>query len=281
MRRLGLLALLALLIAALCFAQMMKPGTGGGGGGGLVGATGATGPTGPTGSNGTNGAAGATGPTGLTGATGATGPGVAYCAPASSSGTTYTCAPSPALTAYAAGVTLAFIPDVVGTGGATTVNVSTLGAKSIKASDGSTDPDAGRLALGELHYLTYDGSVFRLMKRTVTATFLLCAGPCVANETSNWKFVARVASRVTGCMVDAVTYPTGAAITVDLLKAGTTTVFTSTVPTLAYGSSAYNEQTGMAAAAVLAKGDYLIAKVLTVGSTIAGQNVSLVCSLTY
>jgi len=116
---------------------------------------------------------------------------------------------------------------------------------------------------------------------TVTATFLLCAGPCVANETSNWKWSAPAAVAVAGCIVDAQTYPTGAAVTVDLLKGGTTTVFTSTVPTLAAGSSAYNEQTGMAAAATLAKGDFLVAKVLTVGSTIAGQFVNLVCRLTY
>lgn len=111
-----------------------------------------------------------------------------------------------------------------------------------------------------------------------TATFLLCAGPCVAlTDTSYWKWTAPFALSITSCIVDASTYPTGAALTVDVLKGGATTIFSSTVPTLADGSSSYNEQTGMAAAATLAKGDYLLAKVLTVGSTIAGQNVNVVC----
>lgn len=115
----------------------------------------------------------------------------------------------------------------------------------------------------------------------ITANFLLCAGPCVVDETSNWKWTAPFDVTVTGCIVDAQTYPTGAAITVDILKTGTTTIFTSTVPTLAAGSSAYNEQTGMAAGAALTKGQYLVAKVLTVGSSVAGQFVNVTCTVTY
>jgi hypothetical protein len=93
---------------------------------------------------------------------GSNGPGVSYCAPASASGTTYTCSPSPIVTAYAAGVTLAFVPDVAGAGGATTVNVNGLGAKSIKQADGSTNPVSTDLLAGRVYVLTYDGSVFRL-----------------------------------------------------------------------------------------------------------------------
>jgi hypothetical protein len=115
----------------------------------------------------------------------------------------------------------------------------------------------------------------------LTATFLLCAGPCTANETTNWKWTAPFSATVTGCIIDAVTYPTGAAVTVDVLKAGATTIFSSTVPTLAAGSSVYSTQTGMSAAAAMSAGDYLIAKVLTVGSTVAGQFVNIVCTVTY
>src|SRR5262249_26584313 len=82
-------------------------------------------------------------------------------APSSGSGTVYTCAPSPAVT-YAAGVTLAFVPDVAGTGGATTVNVNGLGAKSVKQADGTTNPTSTDLAAGKFYLLAYDGSVFRL-----------------------------------------------------------------------------------------------------------------------
>lgn len=115
----------------------------------------------------------------------------------------------------------------------------------------------------------------------LTATFLLCAGPCVANETSNWKWTSPAAVTFTSCTVDAVTYPTGAAITVDILRQGTTTVFSTTVPTLSTGGTTYNTQTGMSAAAALTTGQYLTAKMLTVGSTVAGQFVNLVCKGTY
>lgn len=115
---------------------------------------------------------------------------------------------------------------------------------------------------------------------TITATFLLCAGPCTVNETSNWKWSAPADATVTSCVIDAQTYPTGAAITVDVLKGGTTSIFSSTVPTLSAGSSAYNEQTGMSAAATLSKGDFLTAKVLTIGSSVAGQYVNVICKVT-
>jgi hypothetical protein len=98
----------------------------------------------------------------MTGGGSGSGSGVSYCAPASGSGTAYTCSPSPAIASYAAGVVLAFVPDVNGSGGATTVNVSGLGAKSIKQADGATNPLSTDLAAGKVYLLTYDGSVFRL-----------------------------------------------------------------------------------------------------------------------
>jgi hypothetical protein len=99
---------------------------------------------------------------GCTVAGGGGGNGVTPCVPVSASGTTFTCAPGTALASYANGTTLYFIPDVACTGGATTVNVSSLGAKSIKMSDGSTNPLAGNCAASTPVTLTYDGTVFRL-----------------------------------------------------------------------------------------------------------------------
>jgi hypothetical protein len=119
------------------------------------------------------------------------------------------------------------------------------------------------------------------IQRQLTATFLLCAGGCYVGETTNWKWTAPFAMTFTGCVIDAVTYPTGAAVTVDLLKGGTTTIFSGAVPTLAGGSSAYATDTGMAANAAFTQGQYLIASVLTAGSTIAGQFVNLTCTATY
>jgi len=115
----------------------------------------------------------------------------------------------------------------------------------------------------------------------ITATFLLCAGPCTVDETSNWKWTAPFAATLTSCTIDAMTYPTGAAVTVDVLQQGTTTIFSSTVPTLAAGGTTFNTQTGMSAAAVLTTGQYLIAKVLTAGSTVPGQFVNVACKATY
>jgi hypothetical protein len=116
----------------------------------------------------------------------------------------------------------------------------------------------------------------------ITATFLLCAGGCYVGETTNWKWTAPFALTFTGCVIDAVTYPTGTgSLTVDLLKAGTTTIFSGAVPTLAGGSSAYATDTGMAAGAAMTQGQYLIASVLAVSGTLPGQFVNLVCTATY
>ena len=70
-------------------------------------------------------------------------------------------------------------------------------------------------------------------------------------------------------------------MTVDVLKAGAISIFSSTPLILAGGSSAYSTQTAMSTAATLAPGDYLIAKVLTSGSTVAGQFVNVVCTAAY
>lgn len=90
------------------------------------------------------------------------GGGASSCVPASASGTTITCAPTPAVTAYTAGMIVVLIPDVNGSGGPTTLNVAGLGAKSIKRADGTTDPLPGDLVTGVSAALTYDGTVFRL-----------------------------------------------------------------------------------------------------------------------
>jgi hypothetical protein len=113
---------------------------------------------------------------------GSGGGGVTYCAPASASGTTYTCTPSPALSAYAAGNVLAFVPDVAATGGATTINVSALGAKSITLADGSSNPTSGTFVAGSVYVLTYDGTRFRIapQAQTYTCTFTIAAADVAA-----------------------------------------------------------------------------------------------------
>jgi len=162
-----------------------------------------------------------------------------------------------------------------GGGGSLTVNGSGSGTNL-----SNTTPAAGT-GYTNVTFQISGGNVSAEIQRQLTATFLLCAGGCYAGETTNWKWSAPFALTFTGCVIDAATYPTGAAVTVDLLKGGATTIFSSTVPTLAGGSSAYSTDTGMAANAAFTQGQYLIASVLTAGSTVAGQFVNVVCTATY
>jgi len=87
-----------------------------------------------------------------------------YCASASGSATTYTCALNPTLTAYTAGMTVAWKVDTSCTGStATTLNIDSLGAKSIKEADGSTDPVSGDCPANRQVTLRYDGTLFRIV----------------------------------------------------------------------------------------------------------------------
>jgi len=84
------------------------------------------------------------------------------CASSSGSASTYTCRMTPTLTAYQSGMVLNWTPDVNGAGGPTTLNVDTLGAHSVKLSDGVTDPANGDVTGGRLYTVWFDGSNFRL-----------------------------------------------------------------------------------------------------------------------
>jgi hypothetical protein len=57
---------------------------------------------------------------------------------------------------------LHWIPDVHGLGGATTLNVDTLGATPVKLPDGVSDPGSEDIAAGRMYTIWYDGSAFRL-----------------------------------------------------------------------------------------------------------------------
>ena len=81
----------------------------------------------------------------------------------SKNGTTaYTCAlGGRALMAYTLGMFVLLHPDVPNTGPAS-VNINGVGQKSIKQSDGTTDPGNGQLAAGRFYWLFYDGNLFRM-----------------------------------------------------------------------------------------------------------------------
>lgn len=81
----------------------------------------------------------------------------------STNGTTqYTCKmPYKAIAAYHTGMTFVLLTDA-GCSAACSLNVDSIGAVSIKKSDGTTDP-GGALAAGEPQWVFYDSKVFRLM----------------------------------------------------------------------------------------------------------------------
>lgn len=85
------------------------------------------------------------------------------CASASGSATAYTCSLAPTLTGYATGMSLNWVPDISGSGGATTLSVDALGAVPVKLSDGTTDPTDADLIAGQLYQIWYDGAKFRLL----------------------------------------------------------------------------------------------------------------------
>lgn len=84
-----------------------------------------------------------------------------YCA--SSNGTTvYTCSmPDKALLSYSIGQVFLLTVDST-CASSCSLNIDTLGAKSIKKKDGVTDP-TGALVAGQAQFVWYDGTVIRLM----------------------------------------------------------------------------------------------------------------------
>ena len=74
---------------------------------------------------------------------------------------TITATVSPSLTAYAVGQTFKFIAAATNTG-AVTINISSLGAKSI-LKNGATALSAGELVSGSMYQIVYDGTQFQLI----------------------------------------------------------------------------------------------------------------------
>jgi len=84
---------------------------------------------------------------------------------------------SPAITAYAAGQTFRFVAAASNTG-AVTININSLGAKSI-TKDGTTALSTGDILINGLYEITYDGTQFQLKNSSVGFT-----GGTVANATT-------------------------------------------------------------------------------------------------
>jgi hypothetical protein len=76
--------------------------------------------------------------------------------------TAYVGCPTQAPGAYTTGMSLIWRPHTNGGGGATTVNVCTLGVKSIKTAANADPSSSDIVADGRTYAITYDGTAFRL-----------------------------------------------------------------------------------------------------------------------
>ena len=85
---------------------------------------------------------------------------------------------------YFNGMRVRFLPGNVNTG-ASTINVATLGVKSIKLADGSTDPAAGDIPAASEVQLTYDGTNFRISSKAIQAVATPTDNVVVVTSSSN------------------------------------------------------------------------------------------------
>jgi len=108
------------------------------------------------------------------------------CNSASGSPSDYTCALSPSLRIYTPNMVLHWRPDLSGSGGATTLNVDTLGAVAVKQFDGTTNPTAADIVANRLYSLWHDGAVFRLIVPGVNVA--------VTAAQSGWELLCKTAS---------------------------------------------------------------------------------------
>lgn len=118
----------------------------------------------------------------------------------------YTCALSPTLQTYTTGMVLAWIPNVNGAGGPTTLNVDTLGAVAVKQADGVTDPASADIIAGRLYNIWHDGTVLRLITPAVNAASPAIQPSCSVSQRGRfWQTLGAtgVKDTVTVCAKDA------------------------------------------------------------------------------
>ena len=95
----------------------------------------------------------------------------------------YALTPTPALPAYVAGMMVLFNPSATNTT-TSTINISALGAKTIKSVDGAA-LNAGDFVTGVYHLLIYDGTDFRLIGLTKNYADNLSFSSSLPSQTGN------------------------------------------------------------------------------------------------
>lgn len=149
----------------------------------------------------------------------------------------YVATPSPAVTSYVAGLRLAVKIANANTG-ASTLNVSGLGVKSIKTLNG-LDPQAGDLIAGMVADLVYDGTNFQLLDRNIAKR--------IQNESYNYILDTGAADAYVATLVPAVTaYVAGQRLSLKIANTNTTT---STVNVNALGTKTIKRLDGTNVAA--------------------------------
>lgn len=110
------------------------------------------------------------------------------------------------------------------------------------------------------------------------ATWGICTGTDCAtgtNLTSYW--ISTRAQTISKCYIAAKTPPTGASLTVDVQKNGTTSIFAAGSFSLPAATSTVVTTSALSSAATLAEGDYLTIDIEGVGSGTKGKDVIVVC----
>lgn len=85
-----------------------------------------------------------------------------YCPSSGGSGSNYSCSTNPAVTSLTVPMLILWKPDVNGTGGSTTLNVSGLGAKPLLEANGN-GPSSSDIKGGGIYPVAYDGTNFRII----------------------------------------------------------------------------------------------------------------------
>lgn len=99
------------------------------------------------------------------------------------SANTFTVTPATALPSYVQGMIVEFKPTATNTG-ASTINISGLGAKDIKSIAGAALA-AGELVAGSIYLAAYDGTEFRLLGPTKQYIDQLAFGTALPNQAGN------------------------------------------------------------------------------------------------
>lgn len=172
------------------------------------------------------------------------------CASTGGSSSSYQCSLQPTLQEYATGMTLHWTPDVNGAGGATTLNVDTLGATAVKLADGVTDPASTDIQSGQLYVIWYDGGVFRLPPRGGgSGADILRFGICITagcGSEATINYIATMgAGSLTECSFNLAVAATGSSVIVDVQDGTGTSIFGATklVVTVANGTAVEYQST--------------------------------------